>query len=190
MQCRNISIFRNLYFCPWAATTHFQQDCIACCLTYNLKNECIFVFTTYKLYRFSKSVMTVCQRPSLKLLSSTNRDPGLLILILKPVKREFQLFSVARYNFEEVFSLCTQHFINKWNLVLILTYVKRRAASGILLKGLRKALSLLHQWVRMEDTHKELPRAVVSKLGVYLPSTCFYFPFKMGISSCSAGTQK
>lgn len=53
---------------------------VLCGLTYNLKLNSIIVFTTdTDLYRFSKSIMTDCRRPSLQLLSSTTGDPALLM---------------------------------------------------------------------------------------------------------------
>lgn len=57
--------------------------------------------------------------------------------------------------------------------MLILTYLKKRASSRVLLKGLGKALSLLLQWVRRGYRHRELPRTTVYKRG----STAFFSPY-------------
>lgn len=66
-----------------------------CCLMLNFKHNCIIIFTTNKLQRFSKSIMTECQKTTLKLLSSTSGNPAFLISILKSVITAMQVFSVT-----------------------------------------------------------------------------------------------
>lgn len=66
-----------------------------CCLILNFKHNCIIIFTTDKLQRFSKSIMAECQKTTLALLSSTSGNPALLISVLKSVITELQVFSVT-----------------------------------------------------------------------------------------------
>lgn len=111
----------NLYFCPWTAAASSHQDSTGCCLEYDFKPNCITVFITDKLYRFSKFIMTDYQKDKFKTSQFLNWrfSPSDLNLTKKHVNSS----QLQRYNFEEVFSLWTQHFTTEWNLVLILTLI-------------------------------------------------------------------
>lgn len=61
-----ISLCLELYFCPWAAAACSHQDSIGCCLKYDFKWNCIIVFITEKVYRFSKSIINDYQRAKFK----------------------------------------------------------------------------------------------------------------------------